>query len=42
MRTFVESLKRLYIKEIITDNDLDKRVTDGKISLEELEYIKEH
>ena len=41
MRTFIESLKRLYGKNLITDDELNQRLLDGKISTDELEYIKD-
>ena len=40
MSTLVESLKRLYEKGRVTDEKLVQMVADGKITDEELNYIK--
>ena len=39
MRTLVESLKRLYTKGRLTQEQVAERVTKGSISAEEYEYI---
>lgn len=39
MRTFVESMKRLYESGRITSKQIAERVESGKITLEEYEYI---
>ena len=41
MRTLIESLKRLYQSEKITDGKLSRMVTDGKITTDEKTYIEE-
>ena len=40
MSTLVESLKRLYEKGRVTDEKLVQMAADGKITEEELNYIK--
>lgn len=40
MRMFVESLKRLYLKEKVTSQKLTGLKTSGKITQEEYDYIK--
>lgn len=39
MRTFVESLYRLYRAERITKEQLDKLLSDKRITKEEYDYI---
>ena len=39
MRTLVESLKRLYKKGTLTQEQIAERVEKGSISAEEYEYI---
>lgn len=39
MSTLVESLKRLYSQGRITKEVLDQKLTDGKITQEEYDYI---
>lgn len=39
MRTYVESLKRLYAKGRVTKEQLIERVEDGKITAAEYKYI---
>lgn len=42
MRTLVESMKRLYKNGRITTDQIRERVTNGKISEEEFEYITQN
>lgn len=39
MRLFVESLKRLYQSEKVSEQHIRQLQIDGKITLEEMEYI---
>ena len=39
MRILVESLKRMYKKGTLTEEQITERVTKGSISAEEYEYI---
>lgn len=40
MSDFIESLKRLYAKKALKIDQLNKLLTSGKITIEELDYIK--